>query len=60
VLKGLISDHAQRTSSPRAAQLLANWDGARGRFWQICPKEMLPRLTRALTDTLEQSSVAAA
>jgi glutamate synthase (NADPH/NADH) large chain len=50
VLKGLVEEHARRTGSPRAAELLANWTTARRRFWQICPKEMLPRLKYALTD----------
>ncbi|MBL8546251.1 MAG: glutamate synthase large subunit [Hyphomonadaceae bacterium] len=50
VLKALVSEHAKRTDSPRAAQLLTNWDAARGRFWQICPIEMAPRLKHALSD----------
>jgi glutamate synthase (NADPH/NADH) large chain len=50
VLKGLVEEHARRTGSPRAAELIANWAAARRRFWQICPKEMLPRLKQALTD----------
>jgi glutamate synthase (NADPH/NADH) large chain len=60
VLKALVTEHAKRTGSPRAAQLLANWDAARGQFWQICPKEMLPRLKHALIDAAETASVAAA
>ena len=36
------------------------WDAARARFWQICPKEMLPRLAHALSDTANPASVAAA
>ncbi|QGZ93935.1 glutamate synthase large subunit [Terricaulis silvestris] len=58
VLKTLIEEHVRRTHSPRAADLLAHWSEARTRFWQICPKEMLPRLAHALSD--ETSSVAAA
>jgi len=50
VLKGFVEEHLRRTGSPRAAELLANWSAARARFWQICPKEMLPRLTHALSD----------
>jgi len=56
VLKALIEEHAKRTASPRAAELLAHWSVARGRFWQICPKEMLPRLAYALDD---QGAIAA-
>jgi glutamate synthase (NADPH/NADH) large chain len=50
VLKGLIAEHVRRTASPHAAALLASWADARGRFWQICPKEMLPRLAHPLED----------
>jgi glutamate synthase (NADPH/NADH) large chain len=60
VLKALVADHAKRTGSPRAKQLLSHWDAARGRFWQICPKEMLPRLKHALSDAAEAPSVVAA
>jgi glutamate synthase (NADPH/NADH) large chain len=59
-LKALVTDHAKRTGSPRAAQLLANWDAARTKFWQICPTEMLPRLQHALSDAGASSSVAVA
>ena len=58
VLRALIGEHHDRTGSQRAAQLLGRWDKARDRFWQICPKEMLPRLAHALSD--KQSPVAAA
>ncbi|WP_395645137.1 glutamate synthase large subunit [Terricaulis sp.] len=58
VLKALVEEHTLRTGSPRAAALLATWSAARGRFWQVCPKEMIPRLAHALSD--EASSVAAA
>ena len=60
VLKGFVSEHAQATGSPRAATLLAHWSEARGRFWQICPKEMLPRLAHALSDIEAPTPVAAA
>jgi len=59
VLRALVEEHVQRTGSPRSAALLAHWPTARKRFWQICPKEMLPRLKHALADP-ERSSVAAA
>jgi glutamate synthase (NADPH/NADH) large chain len=58
VLKGLVQEHLQRTGSRRAAHLIAHWRESRGRFWQICPKEMLPRLAHALSD--DMSPVAAA
>ncbi|HRK65159.1 MAG TPA: glutamate synthase large subunit, partial [Terricaulis sp.] len=50
VLKALVEEHATRTGSPHAQTLLKNWNAARGRFWQICPKEMIPRLPHALSD----------
>ncbi|WP_340107243.1 glutamate synthase large subunit [Pikeienuella sp. HZG-20] len=52
-LKALIEEHARETASPRAAELLREWDVALGRFWQICPKEMLNRLAHPLSDELE-------
>jgi len=60
VLKGLVEEHVKRTGSPRAAHLLKHWGEARGRFWQICPKEMLPRLAHKLSDAENLSPVAAA
>jgi glutamate synthase (NADPH) large chain len=50
VLKSLIEEHARRTASPRAAGILGNWATARAHFWQICPREMLPRLAHAVDD----------
>jgi glutamate synthase (NADPH/NADH) large chain len=52
VLVALIEEHVRRTASPRAAHMLAHWGDVRGRFWQICPKEMLPRLAHALEDAV--------
>jgi glutamate synthase (NADPH/NADH) large chain len=50
VLHALVAEHAQETTSPEARRLLADWDRESARFWQICPKEMLGRLTHPLTD----------
>lgn len=36
-LKGLIQQHAAKTGSKKAAALLADWDAAKGKFWQIVP-----------------------
>jgi glutamate synthase (NADPH/NADH) large chain len=49
-LKALIEEHAANTDSKWSAQLLATWDRARGKFWQICPKEMLTRLAHPLNE----------
>ncbi|MEZ5958817.1 MAG: hypothetical protein R3C30_00110 [Hyphomonadaceae bacterium] len=59
-LKALVAEHGKRTDSQHAARLLAHWDAARGKFWQICPHEMLPRLKHALSDAATSSGVAAA
>jgi glutamate synthase (NADPH/NADH) large chain len=60
VLKALLEEHVHRTGSPRAARMLSHWSDARGRFWQVCPKEMLARLAYPLSDAAETSPVAAA
>ena len=49
-LKSLITTHAQATDSAWSQSLLEDWDRRRGEFWQICPKEMLTRLSQPLSD----------
>jgi glutamate synthase (NADPH/NADH) large chain len=56
-LKALIEEHLERTGSPIASALLARWGEGRGRFWQVCPREMLQRLEHPLADAA--ASVAA-
>ena len=48
VLRSLVAEHAAETGSEFATDLLRDWDVARGQFWQICPKEMLSRLSQPL------------
>jgi glutamate synthase (NADPH/NADH) large chain len=48
-LKDLISQHADETGSPKAAEILRHWDLEVGNFTQICPKEMLVHLRHPLT-----------
>ncbi|MGL6042550.1 MAG: glutamate synthase large subunit, partial [Sandaracinobacteroides sp.] len=48
--KALIERHASQTASRWAASLLQDWDHARTRFWQVCPKEMTGRLANPLSD----------
>jgi glutamate synthase (NADPH/NADH) large chain/glutamate synthase (ferredoxin) len=48
-LKGLIERHLAETESLRAAEILRHWEAERGRFLQVCPKEMLSRLPHPLT-----------
>jgi len=50
VLRGLIERHRHETGSPLAEELLHDWDLARDRFWQVCPKEMVSRLKHPLED----------
>jgi glutamate synthase (NADPH/NADH) large chain len=50
VLKELVERHHALTASQRAEELLTDWDRARTRFWQICPKEMVSRLAQPLSD----------
>ncbi len=50
VLRGLVEEHEAETGSKWAAELLLDWERARGNFWQVCPKEMLTRLAHPLSD----------
>ena len=55
-LVGLIKEHAAQTGSAKATELLRNWDDVRGKFLQICPKEMLSRIPHPLTDEAAAAS----
>jgi glutamate synthase (NADPH) large chain len=48
VLKDLVAEHAAETDSAFADSLLRDWDRVRGQFWQVCPKEMVMRLSEPL------------
>jgi glutamate synthase (NADPH/NADH) large chain len=50
VLKELIAEHVRETQSGYAAQILREWDLQVGRFWQVCPKEMIARLEHPLSE----------
>ena len=39
-LKDLIQEHYDNTGSTQAEGLLADWDAALGRFWQVVPPSM--------------------
>jgi glutamate synthase (NADPH/NADH) large chain len=56
-LKALVQEHADKTDSAWSRSVLDDWDRWRGKFWQICPKEMLTRLAEPLSD--QATSVAA-
>ncbi len=53
VLRSLVAEHAAETGSRFAADLLRDWDVIRGQFWQVCPKEMIARLSHPLSDVRE-------
>ena len=48
--KSLVAEHAVATDSRWARSLLEDWDRWRDCFWQVCPKEMLTRLSHPLND----------
>ena len=50
-LKRLIEAHFKATDSKWSETVLRDWDRWRLRFWQVCPKEMLTRLTHPLSDS---------
>jgi len=51
--KALIAEHAVATDSKWAHGILDDWDRWRGKFWQVCPKEMLTRLEQPINDDAE-------
>jgi glutamate synthase (NADPH/NADH) large chain len=50
LLVRLVEEHVAETTSAYARRMLNNWDREWKKFWQICPKEMLPRLKHPLND----------
>lgn len=52
VLKKMVEAHADKTDSKWARLILDDWESWRGKFWQICPKEMIGRLTEPLSDKM--------
>ncbi|HSF96449.1 MAG TPA: glutamate synthase large subunit [Thermohalobaculum sp.] len=55
-LLNLVREHAAQTGSPKATGLLRNWDEELPNFWQVCPKEMVNRLPRPLSDRVEEAT----
>ncbi|MBC7985820.1 MAG: glutamate synthase large subunit [Sphingomonadaceae bacterium] len=49
----LVGEHARATASAWGHAILDDWERWRGKFWQICPKEMLARLDYPLSDEAE-------
>ncbi len=58
-LRALIAEHAVATGSRWSNSVLDDWDRWRGRFWQVCPKEMVSRLSHPLSDRTDTEVVAA-
>ncbi|WP_420822419.1 glutamate synthase large subunit [Sphingosinithalassobacter portus] len=50
VLRDLIEQHRIATDSKWSAGILEDWSKARGKFWQVVPREMLTRLSHPLSD----------
>ncbi|SDE32979.1 glutamate synthase large subunit [Ruegeria marina] len=48
-LKDLVERHAEETRSRKAADILQHWDTEKANFLQVCPKEMLNKLSHPLT-----------
>ncbi|HEX2524734.1 MAG TPA: glutamate synthase large subunit [Geminicoccus sp.] len=57
LLLGLIREHAVTTGSPLGKQIVHDFQGHLGRFWQVVPKEMLSKLAVPVTlAELEQAA----
>ncbi|GLQ04998.1 glutamate synthase large subunit [Sneathiella chinensis] len=55
-LRSLVEEHYINTSSPLAEKLLAHWEMELGQFWQVCPKEMINKLSHPLSDEQERET----
>ena len=44
ILRGLVEEHAKKTESALANQMLNHWDRAVQHFWQVVPVEIIPVL----------------
>ncbi|WP_300531836.1 glutamate synthase large subunit [uncultured Mameliella sp.] len=47
-LKGLIERHVEETASRKGKDILLNWDLEKAHFVQVCPKEMLDKISHPL------------
>ena len=56
VLHALVRDHAKATDSKWSNALLADWDRAIARFWQVVPREMLTRLPQPLDEPILEAA----
>ncbi len=51
-LQTLIKRHAAETGSRKAADILQHWDVEKTNFLQVCPKEMLNKLSHPLSEEI--------
>ena len=49
-LKNILSEHVKETNSIYAKKILENFDNEIVNFLQICPKEMLDKLDKPITN----------
>ena len=56
-LKNLISEHFKATESKIAKKVLLNFNNEVKKFQQVCPKEMLDKLSNPLTLSLKTLKV---
>jgi len=55
-LRRLVQQHLHETQSPLAARLINDWDRELRKFVQVCPEEMLDKLTHPLDDSAEAAT----
>ena len=48
-MRDLIEEHAEKTESVLASQILNHWQRAVQHFWQVVPVEIVPVLDMPLT-----------
>ena len=52
-LRDLIERHVELTGSAYARGLLDRWENTLASVWQVCPKDMIGKLSHPLTDSIE-------
>ncbi|KAJ1496304.1 nucleophile aminohydrolase [Baffinella frigidus] len=61
-LKGLLEEHAEKTGSPKAKALLADWATSVKKFWQIVPpaEKKLPECSEQVLEVAVEAAAVAA
>ncbi|MEL7721531.1 glutamate synthase large subunit [Citromicrobium bathyomarinum] len=52
-LRDLVERHVELTGSAYARGLLDRWENTLASVWQVCPKDMIGKLSHPLTDSIE-------